>query len=190
MKLNPRTPNLPKNESAEHFYLKQVAKIWLKTQKQCQYIASEVHVPSDKINGREKRVIVDTVGVRKIHKQYSSYDLHVYCIEVKVSKTDFANGFNTGGNFNYLLTPKGLLLKDEIPKGVGLLEVDIPKFKWFDSRVPRLQGLYVVKRPSKRNMKKENIVLVLDNITRKLTNEGVYKNPWVWREPNKWKQIF
>ena len=44
-------------------------------------------------------------------------------VEVKVSRSDFRNGFFCSGcNFNYLLTPMRLVSPWEIPRGVGLVE--------------------------------------------------------------------
>ena len=62
-------------------------------------------------------------------------------IEIKVSRSDFKNGFICSGiNYAYLFTPKGLVKKSEVPKNVGLLE-----YHWNLGTIDH--GIKIVKRP-------------------------------------------
>jgi hypothetical protein len=165
----------PNNESSEHFYLKQVAKIWLKTQKQCQYVASEIYLPGGRHEGRECRSISDAVGVKKTHIRGSEYHYTICNIEVKVSKTDFLAGYCVGGHFNWLMTPMGLLEPNLLPKEVGLIEVDINDFVFNEGL---LQGIGVAKKARKLHNETSG-TYIIDSICRQLTNQDVYNNPWV-----------
>lgn len=82
-------------------------------------------------------------------------------VEVKVSRSDFRNGFVCSGcNYHYLLTPMRLVAPYEVPTGVGLIEYNRFKFscemneEGVDGRGRpfKLQGLRVVRRPSYRNI--------------------------------------
>jgi hypothetical protein len=83
-------------------------------------------------------------------------------IEVKISRSDYRNGFIcTGCNYHYLLTPMRLVAQHEIPKGVGLIEFNKYKFSCEletehmndpRRRAFRFKGLRVVKRPTYRRI--------------------------------------
>jgi hypothetical protein len=69
-------------------------------------------------------------------------------VEVKVSRSDFRNGFYCSGcNYNYLLTPMKLVSPWELPKGVGLVEYNRYKFsvELAEERFA-FRGLRVVKK--------------------------------------------
>ena len=72
-------------------------------------------------------------------------------VEVKVSRSDFRNGFVcTACNYNYLLTPMRLVAPWEVPQGVGLIEYNRHKFgaETTEEGDLRFRGLRVVKKPS------------------------------------------
>ncbi|NIN53507.1 MAG: hypothetical protein GTO23_10200 [Nitrososphaeria archaeon] len=83
-------------------------------------------------------------------------------IEIKVSRSDFRNGFICSGcNYHYVLTPMRMLAPYEVPKGVGLIEYNKYKFSCElniddahepSNRAFNLNGLRVVKRPIFRNI--------------------------------------
>ncbi|ADU30310.1 hypothetical protein [Evansella cellulosilytica] len=106
-------------ESSLHKHYKNQALYWLKA-KMTDLCASEV-----KLYYRRKKVIADAVGINFKRKESR-------IIEVKVSKEDFRRdaildapySYYALSHYAYILTPKGLLLKEEIPKGYGLLEMD------------------------------------------------------------------
>jgi hypothetical protein len=172
----------PNNETPEHFYLKQIAKIWLKVQQQCQYVANEIYIPGDRYEGREERSISDAAGVKKRHIKGPVYDYTVFNIEVKVSKSDYLTGYCTGGHYNWVMTPKGLLKPEELPVDIGIIEVDLDKCKIKQNvkyAKPVFCGLGTAKKPRKRMVEYGTALEVVDNICRRLTNQDVYNNPWV-----------
>ncbi|MCW4051461.1 MAG: hypothetical protein NWE89_17200 [Candidatus Bathyarchaeota archaeon] len=81
-------------------------------------------------------------------------------IEVKVSRSDFRNGFIcTSCNYNYVLIPTRLVSPSVLPKGVGLIEYNRYKFTCTpsDEEAPerrpfKLTGLRVVRRATYRNL--------------------------------------
>ena len=84
-------------------------------------------------------------------------------VEVKVSRSDFRNGFYCSGcNYNYLLTPMRLVSPGELPRGVGLVEYNRYKFsvELAEERFA-FRGLRVVKKASFRRVGQHQI----DNAT-------------------------
>jgi hypothetical protein len=83
-------------------------------------------------------------------------------IEVKVSRSDFRNGFVCSGcNYHYVLAPMRLVASHEVPRGVGLIEFNRYKFscelneETVNNSMNRpftLRGLRVVRRPVYRNI--------------------------------------
>ena len=82
------------------------------------------------VNGKENKYVADAVGIRIQDKWTPLFERRepdnpyervetIYCIEVKVSQNDI------GGDLNYAMTPKGLVAKDEMYKGIGLIKVDL-----------------------------------------------------------------
>lgn len=67
-------------------------------------------------------------------------------IEVKVSYSDFKNGFSMTPEYSYVLAPVGIVPQKELPQKVGLLEFDFDKYtetkRWLDA-------LIVTKKPKK-----------------------------------------
>jgi len=83
-------------------------------------------------------------------------------VEVKVSRSDFRNGFICSGcNYHYVLTPMRLIAHHEVPKGVGLIQYNKYKFSCElntedpytnSKRAFNMKGLRVIKRPTYRNI--------------------------------------
>lgn len=94
--------------------------------------------------------------IRNIDEYSFGYNI-LRGIEVKVSRSDFKNGFICSGcNYNYILTPMRLLAQYEVPSGVGLIEYNKHKFSCelgsvYKSnparRTFRLKGVKIVKKP-------------------------------------------
>jgi len=85
-------------------------------------------------------------------------------IEVKVSRSDFRNGFVCSGcNYNYLFTPMRLVPPSALPRGVGLIEYNKHKFSVDprDDGTCGLRGLRVVRNPSFKRIGHQQ----LDNAT-------------------------
>lgn len=159
-------------ESELHRLLKKVGVAYLHNQG-CSMVAMEVGVTRDR--GIEKHeldnhYIMDVVGLGKKYIPYFSerrrdpgdpiYDPVLKGIEVKVSKSDFKNGFCcTGCNHHYLLTPMRLVNPADLPKWVGLLEYNKYKFnvKFSYNQGFTIEGLRVVKKPRFREITKRQL---------------------------------
>lgn len=184
MHIKPRIPQIPKNESIEHFYLKQVAKVWLKTQRGCQLVGSEIRVGNSTSGKKQRKHIADVVGA----KEKGKWKYEIFVIEVKVSRSDFLSGFNQGGNYNWVMTPKGILTKKDMPRNVGLIEVDLDLVKWHTVKTNRkgrekveIHGLDIVKQATKKdNLKKDMDRKIAKKIGKRLTINDVYKNIWFY----------
>lgn len=104
-------------------------------------------------------------------------------IEVKVSRSDFRNGFMCSGcNYHYLLTPMRLVAPYEVPKGVGLIEYNRYKFSCelneeesdMPSKRPfRIGGLRVVKHPVFRNIPQFQIDNAIERISSNLREHSL-----------------
>lgn len=189
-------------ESLSHHYLKQVGTLWLYNQ-MCHMVDTEV-----KLNQLgllryielDSKDVIDVVGVglkyfhwsrRKIQDElYDDFELEkpdqyeigyniLRGIEVKVSKSDFKNGFIcTGTNYNYVLAPTKLISPSLLPKGVGLIEYNRYKFDIIEndleqypaSRPFKITGLKVVKRAQYRNLPQFHIDHVISMIAQRRTS--------------------
>jgi hypothetical protein len=95
-------------------------------------------------------------------------------IEVKVSRSDFRNGFVcTACNYNYLLTPMRLVAPWEVPRGVGLVEYNRYKFdaELDEEGCFRFRGLRVVRRPSFRRISRFQVDNAVAHISRRISAE-------------------
>ena len=97
-------------------------------------------------------------------------------VEVKVSRSDYRNGFVCSGcNYNYVLTPTRLVSSRELPRGVGLVEFNRYKFSCGlreegearDGRPFNLSGLRVVRRPSYRRVPQFQVDHVVAEVARR-----------------------
>jgi hypothetical protein len=128
----------PKNQTHEHFLLKNIARVYL-VDRGLTYVGTEIYVPGldDEISNKK---FVDCVGVDK-RQEYT------YGIEAKVSKSDFNNGYSTRCNYNYIICPDGLIEPNELPDYVGLIYVDLENVVFItNSKEKRIQGLTMVKK--------------------------------------------
>ncbi|MGJ9385514.1 hypothetical protein [Salipaludibacillus sp. CF4.18] len=106
-------------EGPLHKYFKQQSLYWLKN-KMTDLCANEV-----KLYARRKKLKADALGINFKRKESR-------IIEVKISREDFLRdevlaasyGYHAIADYAYLMTPVGLLSKEEIPIGYGLLEMD------------------------------------------------------------------
>lgn len=188
-------------ESPRHMYLKQVGKLWLYNQ-MCHMVDVEV-----KLNQLgllrylelDNHKVVDVIGVglkyfpwkrRKIQdEEYDDFELSkpeqydigynvLRGIEVKVSKSDFKNGFIcTSSNYNYVMAPTKLVSPSIVPKGVGLIEFNRYKFSINEnederptSRPFNITGVRVVKRATYRHIPQFHIDHVISMIAQRATS--------------------
>lgn len=196
-KPNPKALAWPQNESQEHYFLKQVAKAYLKFNFNCKYVGSEVYIgksidyslkdryPNVPFNSRE---ITDVVGIENKKLKHMSHKGTVRNIEVKVSRADFLSGYSTMGDYNYIIAPKGVLERIDIPKMIGFIEVDFDKLGLVEKRSGmHIEGLELVKRPYRIKQKKYIanghkgfVDFVLRNMLSKHTINDTYKNLWFY----------
>lgn len=188
-------------ESPRHLYLKQVGKLWLYNQL-CHMVDMEI-----KLNQLgllrylelDNKKVVDVIGVglkyfpwkrKKIQdEEYDDFELSnpeqydigynvLRGIEVKVSKSDFKNGFIcTSANYNYVMAPTKLVSPSIVPKGVGLIEFNKYKFSVEEtederptSRPFRMTGVRVVKRAQYRHIPQFHIDHVISMIAQRATS--------------------
>ena len=187
----------PKNESNLHFFLKQVGQAYLRINYKCRYIGTEVYVGKSidySIERKHKdlpfneKKITDVIGVEDKKLKYMDHKGIIRNIEVKVSKSDFQSGYTIMGDYNYIMAPKGVLDKSDIPSMIGLLEVDMDKLKVVTNRSGIfIHGVDLVTYPTRLKQKKyiakshKNYVqYIKDNISYKNTNRNVYKNLWFY----------
>jgi hypothetical protein len=90
-------------------------------------------------------------------------------VEVKVSRSDFRNGFYCSGcNYNYLLTPMRLVSPWELPRGVGLVEYNRYKFsvELGEERFA-FRGLRVIRKTSFRKVGQHQIDNAMAHMVRR-----------------------
>jgi hypothetical protein len=172
-------------ESPRHLFLKNVAKAFLYN-KGCYLVDTEVklnHLGLKRFHELDNHMVIDVCGVGLKYFPHSKRslrqgDFHDFelanpqkyeCgynvlrgIEVKVSRSDFRNGFICSGcNYHYILTPMRMLAPYEVPRGVGLIEYNKYKFSCElnidesygqSKRAFHLKGVRVIKRPIFRNI--------------------------------------
>lgn len=127
----------PKNQTHEHFLLKNVARIYL-VEKGCRYVGTEIYVYGH--YGGSKKGLTDCVGVDK--SQEISYG-----IEAKVSVSDFKSGYSARCNYNYVICPSGMIDKSDVPDYVGLIYVDVDNVMFVtNAKEQRLKGVILVKK--------------------------------------------
>ncbi|QKS71609.1 hypothetical protein FLK61_33530 [Paenalkalicoccus suaedae] len=145
-------------ESALHKHLKHQGLLWLR-QKTKDLCATEV-----KLVYRRKKLKADVMGIDVKQKQSR-------IIEVKASRSDFLRdevltadyGYHHLSTYSYLLTPVGLLKKEEIPTGYGLLEID------------DYDRISVVKKPIKNVAPKLRLETLIKRAGRAATNAFVFQ---------------
>lgn len=185
-------------ESPRHLYLKQVGKLWLFNQ-MCHMVDTEVKLNQLGLHRYfelDNKKVIDVVGVglkyfpwrkRKIKdEEYDDFELPkpdqydigynvLRGIEVKVSKSDFKNGFIcTSSNYNYVLAPTKLVSPSIMPKGVGLIEFNRYKFNIEEnqdegpvSRPFKMEGVRVLKRAQYRHIPQFHIDHVISLIAQR-----------------------
>jgi len=185
-------------ESPRHLYLKQVGKLWLYNQ-MCHMVDTEIKLNQLGLHRYlelDNKKVIDVVGVglkyfpwgkRKIQDdEYDDFKLSkpeqyeigynvLRGIEVKVSKSDFKNGFIcTSANYNYVLAPTKLVSPSIVPKGVGLIEFNRYKFNVeendddnLNSRPFKMVGLRVVKKAQYRHIPQFHIDHVISMIAQR-----------------------
>jgi hypothetical protein len=115
-----------------------------------------------------ERSLSDFLGVRRDYEVKRNV---LRGVEVKVSRSDFRNGFICSCcNFNYLLTPMRLVAPWEVPSGVGLIEYNRHKFTVEQDGEEgfRFRGLRVVRKAAYRGLRQHQI----DNATARIARSS------------------
>ena len=138
----------------------------------------------------DARHVIDVCGVgerlREVNGQLNGEKRELYevgeniirGVEVKVSRSDFRNGFVcTGCNYNYLLTPMRLVAPWEIPQGVGLIEYNKHKFSVEPKDEDRLAftGLRVMRKASFRSVGRIQVENAVACIARRSKSNEITK---------------
>jgi len=131
--------NYNKNESKEHYELKQIAKYILYS-KGYNCIATEVQFSkySQYLKNYEwfnskatTKNTIDVIGIKGSYlniRENNVDKFKVMGIEAKASYSDFLNGFCTQCEYTYVIAPIGIIPVDKIPDKIGLIECDIQKY--------------------------------------------------------------
>jgi len=101
-------------------------------------------------------------------------------IEIKVSKSDFKNGFIHGGcHYNYLMILKGLIEPSQVHTDVGIIEVDLetvavkkPKFTTMQNQGFYLSGIQITRKPKPKKAEDWLVERILNSISDTLTNQA------------------
>jgi len=83
-------------------------------------------------------------------------------IEVKISKSDFNNGFiHNSCHYNYLLIPKDFIEPDQVHKSIGIIEVDLDNFKIIRDKPPwygyHMVGVTVTRPPQRVKINEDEL---------------------------------
>jgi len=176
--------NYNKNESKEHYELKQIAKYILYS-KGYNCIATEVQFSKysqylkdyEWFNGKATtKNTIDVVGIKGnlLNLKENNVDSYkVMGIEAKASYSDFLNGFCCQCEYTYIIAPIGVIPVDKLPKGVGLITVDLSNYKIkLKNKFEFPEGINTVKQCSsrKKEMYKRDDIFRVDtfNVLRKI----------------------
>jgi hypothetical protein len=126
--------------------LKRAGMLFLKNNL-CDLIAPEVKVRNRKLLESNHHHIIDLVGIGDKYTKDGKIRVS-RGIEVKISRSDFKNGFiHSGCNYHYLLVSKGLVKKSEVSYYIGIIEYDEETFSVFKWRTKYLLTGFKVIRP-------------------------------------------
>lgn len=143
----------------------------------CFLVSTEVYLSrkgQQKIHSLDDHKVIDVLGVGERYNRNGERTNILKGIEVKVSRSDFKNGFACSGcNFNYVLTPMRLVAPWEVPKEVGLIEYNKYKFQCSLSDYDKFsfKGLRVVRKSKFRKIPQYQIDNTIANILRHSKNE-------------------
>lgn len=139
------------------------------------------------VEGCLHKNIIDVVGAKTKSWYCGIPEVKIMGIEAKASKSDFRNGFCTGCEYTYIIAPIGIIPIEELPKNIGLIEVDLENYTLTSVRSNGFAytGITITKRArsrlatrfkTKEVLQKWSIDMVKD-IAYRSTVENIYKNP-------------
>jgi hypothetical protein len=144
----------------------------------CYQIATELYLHHREYNWetagqKDCHSIIDILGVER---EWGSPPRDILRgVEVKVSKSDLAKGFiQNGCTFHYLLIPKGLIPPSKVNRDIGIIEVDIPNFRYF---VPEsyefLHGVKLTRKAKRKEAQETTIQKCKEQVAGRLTTQVV-----------------
>ena len=122
-----------------------------------------------------------------MNRRKTKYTL--FTMEAKASLSDFKNGFSVAGDYSYVIAPAGIIKKELIPDGVGLIEVDMERvlsggdyninMVTHTKRVKRaMNGRFLTSEGKVNELYREYEMEEIKNqISRRNVNESHYWNP-------------
>lgn len=138
------------------------------------------------VEGCLHKNIIDVVGAKTKSWYCGIPEVKIMGIEAKASKSDFRNGFCTGCEYTYIIAPIGIIPVEELPKNIGLIEVDLKNYSLTNLKNGfAYTGITITKRArsrlatrfkTKEALQKWSINMVKD-IAYRSTVENIYKNP-------------
>lgn len=127
-----------------------------------------------------KNQIIDCAGLDKA-KYDDPKNAKIKGVEAKASYNDFKSGFCTGADITYIISPEGTIPKEEIPKYIGLLEVDLDKLKIVIKPEVHVVGLNIKKRATtnksemfRESNRNDRIYSFIEKIARRGTMTKVF----------------
>lgn len=184
-----------KNESKEHYELKQIAKYILYS-KGYNCIATEVQLSKHNqylknyewFNSKAiTKNTIDVVGVKGnlLNLRQNTVDKYkVMGIESKASYQDFLNGFCCQCEYTYIIAPVNVIPIEKLPDKIGLIEVDLDNYIIRKRSRFEFKGIKTIKQCSSRKKelyKKDDIYKidtfnVLRRIAYRSTVNDLFKN--------------
>ena len=138
------------------------------------------------VEGCLHKNIIDVVGAKTKSWYCGIPEVKIMGIEAKASKSDFRNGFCTGCEYTYIIAPIGIIPVEELPKNIGLIEVDLKNYTLTKLKNEfNYTGIEITKRAKSRlatrfktkdALQKWSVGMVKD-IAYRSTVENIYKNP-------------
>lgn len=183
--------DFPQNETFEHFLLKEIGKIYLRVNQTCNIVATEIRrgryyadIAKRQFNINYNfpyynKSYVDALGLKcDIYSDLQKSTIK--SIEAKASIEDFRNGYCIGGEYNYIIAPKNVIPKDELPEFVGLIEVDFDSFSYkYDKLNKGVNSAKQAKKVKISNDRKEREIKKAQvQLMNRLTNKE-FKNHWL-----------
>jgi hypothetical protein len=144
----------------------------------CYEIATEIWVFHREFNWetsgqKDCHNIIDILGVER---EWGSPPRDILRgIEVKVSRSDLAKGFiQSGCTFHYLLMPKDLIQPSKVSRDIGIIEVDIPNFRYLIPETYEfLHGVTLTRKAKRKETQETTIQKCKEQIAGRLTTQTV-----------------
>lgn len=129
-----------------------------------------------------KNQIIDCAGIKRPNYRNIG-DTIIRGIEAKASYNDFKSGFCTGADITYIIAPEGIIPKEEMPKYIGLIEVNFRELEIIIKPKVHVVGIDIKKRATTNksemfygDTRKERIYSFIQKIAKRNTMSKVFGN--------------